>query len=157
MTPVVPLRTREHPVDLVAHAAEQLRVHDGRAEAGAHRPPGAPRQLRPGQRELLPPVVRVQAALHRWVAYAGMPLFALANAGVSVDGIVLSAGGPQWIMGGIALALVLGKPLGVIGTSWLVVRLGWCRLPPGVSWGGICLIGLLAGIGFTMSIFIAML
>lgn len=157
MTPVVPLRTREHPVDLVAHAAEQLRVHDGRAEAGAHRPAGALRQLRLGQRELLPPVVRVQAALHPWVAYGVMPLFALANAGVSVDGIDLSAGGPQWIMGGIALALVLGKPLGVIGTSWLVVRLGWCRLPPGVSWGGICLIGLLAGIGFTMSIFIAML
>ena len=58
---------------------------------------------------------------------------------------------------GVAMALVLGKPLGVVGVSWAVVRLGWCRLPPGVSWGGIGLIGLLAGIGFTMSIFIAML
>ncbi len=157
MTPVVALRTREHPMDLVTHAAEQLRAHDDRAETGTHHPAGALRQLRLGQRELLPPVVRVQTALHPWVAYGIMPLFALANAGVSMDGIDLSAGGPQWIMVGIALALVAGKPLGVIGTSWLVVRLGWCRLPPGVSWGGICLIGLLAGIGFTMSIFIAML
>ncbi|GAA4322547.1 hypothetical protein GCM10023144_02610 [Pigmentiphaga soli] len=55
------------------------------------------------------------------------------------------------------LALVAGKPLGAIGVSWLVVRLGWCRLAPGLSWGGICLVGLLAGVGFTMSIFIAML
>jgi NhaA family Na+:H+ antiporter len=60
-------------------------------------------------------------------------------------------------MTGVALALVLGKPLGVVGLSWIMVRLGFCRLPPGVSWGGIVLIGLLAGIGFTMSIFIAML
>ena len=60
-------------------------------------------------------------------------------------------------MAGVALALVLGKPLGVVGVSWLMVRLGWCRLPPGVTWGGIVLIGLLAGVGFTMSIFIAML
>ena len=60
-------------------------------------------------------------------------------------------------MAGVAVALVAGKTVGVIGASWLVVRLGWCRLPPGVSWGGVCLIGLLAGIGFTMSIFIAML
>ena len=58
---------------------------------------------------------------------------------------------------GTGLALVLGKPLGVVGVSWLMVRLGWCRLPPGVSWSGIVLIGLLAGVGFTMSIFIAML
>ncbi len=69
----------------------------------------------------------------------------------------LSAGGAQWVVAGVMLALVLGKPLGVVTVSWLMVRLGWCRLPPGVSWGGIWLIGLLAGIGFTMSIFIAML
>ena len=102
-------------------------------------------------------MVRVQAALHPWVAYGVMPLFALANAGVSLDGIDLSAGGSQWVMAGIAVALIAGKPLGVLGVSWLMVRLGWSRLPPGVSWGGIALIGLLAGIGFTMSIFIAML
>jgi NhaA family Na+:H+ antiporter len=86
-----------------------------------------------------------------------MPLFALANAGVSVGGVDLFAGGAHLAMLGIGLALVAGKPLGVVGATWLMVRMGWCRLPPGVSWGGILLIGLLAGIGFTMSIFIAML
>src|SRR3546814_5201475 len=60
-----------------------------------------------------PPVVRVQAALHPWVAYTIMPLFALANAGVSLDGIDLSAGGSQWVMVGVAIALVVGKPAGV--------------------------------------------
>lgn len=106
---------------------------------------------------MLPPVVRVQTALHPWVAYGIMPLFALANAGVSFEGLDLSTGGVQLVMFGVGLALVAGKPLGVVGASWLMVRLGWSRLPPGMSWGGIWLLGLLAGIGFTMSIFIAML
>ncbi|MBB2190099.1 Na+/H+ antiporter NhaA [Gluconacetobacter azotocaptans] len=109
------------------------------------------------QREMLPPVVRVQAALHPWVAYGVMPLFALANAGVTVDGVDLSRSGPQWVMAGVAIALVAGKFSGIVSVSWLTVRLGFCRLPPGVDWGGVCLIGLLGGIGFTMSIFIAML
>jgi NhaA family Na+:H+ antiporter len=56
---------------------------------------------------------------------------------------------------GVAAALVIGKPLGVVAASWIAVRLGWCRLPAGATWGGVVLVGLLAGIGFTMSIFIA--
>lgn len=105
----------------------------------------------------VPPVQRVQTALHPWVAYGIMPLFALANAGVGLNGLDLSAGAAPWVTGGVALALAAGKPLGVIGISWLTVRLGWCRLPAGVDWSGVVLIGLLAGVGFTMSIFIAML
>jgi NhaA family Na+:H+ antiporter len=106
--------------------------------------------------EIEPPVIRVETALHPWVAYGIMPLFALANAGVSFTGMEL-AGGVQFVTLGVALALCLGKPVGVIGATWLAVRTGRCRLAPDVSWGGVCLIGLLAGIGFTMSIFIAML
>jgi NhaA family Na+:H+ antiporter len=101
--------------------------------------------------------VRVQLALHPWVAFGIMPLFALANAGVAVHVAELSGGDASWVMVGVAVALVLGKPIGVLAVSWCVVKLGWCRLPPGVSWSGIALVGLLAGIGFTMSIFIAML
>ncbi|MBT2847399.1 Na+/H+ antiporter NhaA, partial [Staphylococcus coagulans] len=93
---------------------------------------------------------------HPWVAYAIMPLFALANAGVGFASSELS-GGAQFVTLGVALALCAGKPVGVVGATWLAVRSGWCRLAPGVSWGAVCLIGLLAGIGFTMSIFIAML
>ncbi len=103
------------------------------------------------------PVTRVQRALHPWVAYAVMPLFALANAGVTLDGVDLASGSAQAVTLGVVLALVLGKPLGVLGASWLAVRLGLCRLPDGVTWSGVGLVGLLAGIGFTMSIFIATL
>ncbi|HYP82015.1 Na+/H+ antiporter NhaA [Variovorax sp.] len=157
MTPVLPVRMRERPLDVVSRIAQDLLGRDGDAARDTALLAHPLRQLRVAQRELLPPVVRVQMALHPWVAFGVMPLFALANAGVSLGGIDLSAEGPQWIVAGVALALVIGKPLGVVGVSWLMVRLGLCRLPPGVSWGGICLIGLLAGIGFTMSIFIAML
>ncbi|MBV7486079.1 Na+/H+ antiporter NhaA [Bordetella sp. BOR01] len=157
MTPVVSRRMRERPVDMVSRVAGDLAGYDAAADALPGSLAQPLRQLRLAQREVLPPVVRVQAALHPWVAYTIMPLFALANAGVSLDGIDLSAGGSQWVMAGVAIALIVGKPAGVIGTSWLMVRLGWCRLPPGVTWGGIALIGLLAGVGFTMSIFIAML
>ncbi|CAJ0723213.1 Na+/H+ antiporter NhaA [Ralstonia pickettii] len=157
MTPVFPVRTRERPMDAVSRITKELLGRDGDATKDMSLLAHPLRQLRLAQRELLPPVVRVQMALHPWVAYGVMPLFALTNAGVSLGGIDLSAEGPQWIMFGVALALVAGKPLGVVGVSWLMVRLGLCRLPLGVSWGSICLIGLLAGIGFTMSIFIAML
>ncbi|GLR54664.1 hypothetical protein GCM10007923_58830 [Shinella yambaruensis] len=101
--------------------------------------------------------MRVQAALHPWVAYGVMPLFALANAGVSFAGVNLSGGAPLWVMIGVGIALIAGKPLGVASVSWLLVRLGLCRLPPGMGWGSVWLIGLLAGIGFTMSIFVSML
>ncbi|MET4385301.1 NhaA family Na+:H+ antiporter [Bradyrhizobium sp. F1.4.3] len=112
--------------------------------------------VRTARRETLPPVVRVQAALHPWVAYGIMPMFALANAGVNFTGTKLTDGA-QFVTLGVALALCAGKPIGVIGATWLAVRTGWCRLAPDVSWAGVCLIGLLAGIGFTMSLFIAML
>lgn len=112
--------------------------------------------VRSAKPEILPPVIRVETALHPWVAYAIMPLFALANAGVDLRTTEF-AGGVQFVTLGIGLALCAGKPIGVIGATWLAVRAGGCRLVPGVSWGGVCLIGLLAGIGFTMSIFIAML
>lgn len=157
MTPVVAVARRERPLDTLTRVARDLLHRDAQGDKDAHQLSHPLRELRLAQRELLPPVVRVQTALHPWVAFGVMPLFALANAGVSLGGMDLSAGGALWVMAGVMVALVLGKPLGIVGVSWLMVRLGWCQLPPGVSWGGIWLIGLLAGIGFTMSIFIAML
>lgn len=154
MTPVLPGRMRERPLDMATRA-----VHD--LNTSADRTPqelaGPLKELRQAQREVLPPVTRVQMALHPWVAFGVMPLFALANAGISLDGVDLSQNGAQAVTVGVLLALVAGKPLGVLVASWLAVRVGWCRLPEGVNWSGVCLVGLLAGIGFTMSIFIATL
>ena len=115
------------------------------------------RRLGTAQRDMAAPVTRVQMLLHPWVAYLVMPIFALANAGVSLDGLDLSRADAQGVVVGVFAALVIGKPLGVVGASWLAVRAGWGSLPKGVTWGGVLLVGLLAGIGFTMSIFIATL
>ncbi|QHO71384.1 Na+/H+ antiporter NhaA [Bradyrhizobium sp. CCBAU 051011] len=156
ITPVKPIPMREHPVDVVTRVADELRglLETAKGVSRMERPL---QQLHLANREMLPPVVRVQTALHPWVAYGVMPLFALANAGVTLSGVDLSVGGSQLVMSGVAIALLAGKPIGVVCATWLMVRIGWGRLPPGVSWAGICLVGLLAGIGFTMSIFIALL
>ena len=155
MTPVVPMRTRERPLKMLRGATDKLANEDVMHGDDMH-VNAQLRRIRLAQRELLPPAARVQMALHPWVAFGIMPLFALANAGVGLGELELSTNS-LLVMSGVTAALVVGKPAGVIGMSWLMVRLGLCRLPSGVSWRGIVLIGLLAGIGFTMSIFIAML
>ena len=82
-----------------------------------------------------------------------MPLFALANAGVVVD--TASLGGPMpAVIPGIFFGLLLGKPLGILTFSWLAVRLGLAGLPEGTKWRQVLALGILGGIGFTMSIFI---
>ena len=98
-----------------------------------------------------PPLHRLEQALHPWVTFAIMPLFALANAGVALSG---APGIPQ-ITIGVALGLVFGKPIGITVAAWLAVRLGVASLPERVSWRHIHGAGWLAGIGFTMSLFIA--
>ncbi|WP_439409611.1 Na+/H+ antiporter NhaA [Bradyrhizobium sp. DASA03076] len=156
MTPPRALPMREPPLQVLSRVLRQLRRGDA-AEAGGPRHLARPlRDLRHAHREMLPPVSRVQMVLHPWVAYGVMPIFALANAGVGLVGTDLS-GGRLSIVAGTALALIAGKPLGVVGATWAAVQLSWCRLPPEVTWSGVCLVGLLAGIGFTMSIFISML
>jgi len=156
VTPVRSVPMPEHPVDAVSRLARELRARFSAAKNDADSIAWPLRQLRVANREMLPPVVRVQSALHPWVAFGIMPVFALANAGVTVGGVDLS-GPASLVMSGVAVALVTGKPLGIVAVTWLAVRSGWCRLPSGVSWTGIWLIGLLAGIGFTMSIFIGIL
>ncbi len=103
-----------------------------------------------------PPLIQLEHSLKPWVAYAVMPAFAFANAGVSLEGLSLGnllAPVPL----GIALGLFLGKQIGVVGFSYVGVKLGLCTLPRGVTWAHIYGIALLAGIGFTMSLFIGTL
>ncbi len=102
------------------------------------------------------PLHQLEHDLHPWVAFFIMPVFAFANAGVSLTGLSLNdllAPIPL----GIALGLFLGKQLGVFGFAWLGIRSGICRLPDGTSWLQIYGVSLLAGIGFTMSLFIGTL
>src|SRR5690606_13424611 len=107
-------------------------------------------------RETLSPSVRLQHALHPWVAYLVMPLFALANAGVSLGGADLTGPGLSIFLGVIA-GLVVGKPVGVFVVSRLSLATGASVRPRHVDDRGLGVVGMLAGIGFTMSLFIAQL
>jgi NhaA family Na+:H+ antiporter len=106
-------------------------------------------------REAVSPVARLNAGFHPWVAYLIMPLFAIANAGVNLGGMDFDMEGGTMVMLGVACGLALGKPIGVVFVTWVMVKLGLCKLPRGIGWAGVTIIGLAAGIGFTMAIFIA--
>ena len=108
----------------------------------------------PRAEDLTSPSHRIENALHKPVAFVVLPLFALAN-----TGLIISAG---WMAGlastnglGIIAGLALGKPLGIVLFSLLAIRLGWSRMPPGLTWRHLLGAGMLGGIGFTMAIFIA--
>ncbi|MGE0688051.1 MAG: Na+/H+ antiporter NhaA [Dehalococcoidia bacterium] len=103
------------------------------------------------------PLERLERALHPWVSYLIVPLFALMNAGVSVSGGVASDALSSPVSQGVALGLLLGKPLGIFSFTWLAVRAGIGELPRGVSWSEIFGIGLLGGIGFTVSLLVTSL
>jgi len=102
------------------------------------------------------PLRQLEHNLHAPVAYAILPLFAFANAGVSFAGIRASAMLDPVPLG-IAAGLVLGKPVGVLGVTWLAVRLRMATLPAGLNWRVLLGVSLLCGIGFTMSLFIGSL
>jgi len=102
------------------------------------------------------PLQTLEHALHPWVAYAILPLFAFANAGVSLSGLTLESFTHHVPMG-IALGLVLGKTIGVFGLTWLAVKCGMSALPTGANWGQVMGVSILCGIGFTMSLFIGSL
>ena len=100
------------------------------------------------------PLQRFENTLHPWTVFGIMPLFALANAGVAIDAD-FSGMLEQPLSRGIALGLVVGKPLGIVFFSVVAVRLGLATLPNNVRWVHVLGAGCLAGIGFTMSLFIA--
>jgi NhaA family Na+:H+ antiporter len=102
------------------------------------------------------PARELEHGLHPWVTWFILPLFAFANAGVSLSGVSADALFSLLPLG-IILGLFIGKPLGITLFCWLGIRLGFARLPEGASMTSIAAVGVLCGIGFTMSIFIASL
>jgi NhaA family Na+:H+ antiporter len=101
------------------------------------------------------PLHKMEHALAPWTAFVIMPVFAFFNAGVAVGGAGAALLGPVSL--GAFLGLLLGKPIGIAGFAALAVKTGLTRLPDGTSWLGLIGVGLIAGIGFTMSLFIASL
>lgn len=112
--------------------------------------------LRLARREAVSPVDGLQHALHRWVAYGIMPLFALANAGVPLGNAQLDGVGWRVFLG-VAVGLVVGKPIGILALSLLTNRLGMTEFPTGMGARQVSLVGIVAGIGFTMALFVAQL
>ena len=103
------------------------------------------------------PNERLQETFHPWTSYVIVPLFALANAGVQISGPFLAQAFTSPVTLGILAGYVLGKPLGITGTSFLVTRLSKGRLRPPAGWASIIAAGTIAGIGFTVSLLIASL
>ena len=100
---------------------------------------------------------RITRKLNDWVSFLVLPLFALSNAGVTFSGDAFKELLSSRIAWGVVLGLVIGKPIGVVGFCRLAVKLGVAQLPTGVSWLQMAAVGTLAGIGFTVSIFISSL
>ena len=139
----------------IRHAVEEFRGQSDREDHRAEDLLGPLGHVRQAQQEAVAPVVRLQTTLHPWVAFVVMPLFALANAGVTLDGDGLLDPEMRPVLVGVVLGLVVGKPLGILAMSYLAVRLRLAVVPAAVSWRGIAVVGSVAGIGFTMAIFIA--
>ena len=100
---------------------------------------------------------RLQQLFHPWTSYVIVPLFALANAGIAIDGDFLAEGFSSPITLGILLGYVVGKPVGILGSSWLLTRLSRGRLRPPVGWVAVAGGGTIAGIGFTVALLVATL
>jgi Na+:H+ antiporter, NhaA family len=150
LTPATPIVARRALWETFASAVAS---DDDKAVIDLHGQLASVATLKSVASETISPLERLEFALHPWVAFVVMPLFALANAGVPIElGAVTHP-----VAWSVALGLIIGKPLGIAFFSWLAVKIGLATLPIGVTWKVIVGAGMLAGIGFTMSLFIASL
>jgi NhaA family Na+:H+ antiporter len=159
MAMLIPANMKLNPVDFVAksratvdhfekagHPSETVLVNQNRHAALM--------QLDVHTRDALTPLQRLEISLHPWVSILILPLFALANAGVVLEGDLATLI-TQPVTLGVIAGLVIGKQVGVSAFAWMAVRFGLASLPDGISWKHIYGVSWLAGIGFTMSLFIA--
>jgi NhaA family Na+:H+ antiporter len=114
------------------------------------------RHIDVARREAMSPAQSLIETLHPWVAFGIMPLFALANSGVAVSGGTLNE--TSWtVAAAVAVGLIVGKPVGILLASWLALRLRIGTLPAGMTLRHLVVLGVVAGVGFTMALFIAQL
>jgi Na+/H+ antiporter NhaA len=119
--------------------------------------PELAQSARGGLWSALSPNERLQQRFHPWTSYVIVPLFALANAGIAINGSFLSKAYGSAITLGILIGYVVGKPLGIVGSAWLTTRLTRGKLRPPVGWAAVTGAGAIAGIGFTVSLLISTL
>jgi NhaA family Na+:H+ antiporter len=152
----IPFRVPLSREELLRRVDERLAL----LRAETHEPAADPRIISEELEELhqrsSSPAQRLETQLHSVVSFGIIPLFAFANTSLVINpAAVRGLLSPLGL--GIIVGLVVGKPLGIGALSWLTVRLGWAALPPEVSWRHLWGAGILAGIGFTMSIFVTLL
>jgi Na+:H+ antiporter, NhaA family len=154
---VTPVREWLGPDGFLAQVRPQLAQFDAApATLSSHDLAENLRKIDLARREAMSPAASLIEALHPWVAFGIMPVFALANAGVAISRGSLDAA--SWgVVTAVAVGLVVGKPLGVLSACWLTLRLGIGTLPRGVNMRHLLVLGVVAGVGFTMALFIAQL
>jgi Na+/H+ antiporter NhaA len=119
--------------------------------------PELARSVGVGLRAAVSPNERLQLLFHPWTSYLIVPVFALANAGIAIDGGFLERAFTSPITLGIFLGYVAGKPVGIVGSAWLLTHLSRGRLRPPVGWAAVAGAGTIAGIGFTVALLVASL
>lgn len=150
---VMGLLTYAHPAE--RHALERV---TGLFRGFREQPtPELERTLRRGLASALSPNERLQRMIHPWTSHVIVPLFALANAGLTISADRIAAAFTSPVTLGIVCGYVLGKPAGILGATWLAARASRGRLRPAVGWGAVAVGGSLAGVGFTVALLIATL
>ena len=154
----IPVRSRIDSSDFVRRAREYLDAFAASGYSGLRMLTNEEQQaaleaLEDSAEQFMVPLQRVESALHPWVAYLIVPIFALANAGIALNaGLTQALTQPVTL--GVLLGLVVGKPVGVFLSTWIVERAGFAVLPEAVTWRHMFGVAFLGGIGFTMSLFI---
>lgn len=151
LTPAVPFQRPRAVSDEAHRVADETLDDPSPPDADAHHW----LHLEALSRESVSPLVRVESALHPWTSFVIVPAFALANAGVYLTAEAIGDAATSAVAVGIALGLVVGKLAGISLASWVAVRAGLVRLPEGVTWHHLVGTAAVAGIGFTVSLFIA--
>lgn len=155
---VTPVRAWRGPHGFVVDVTSEVKhmIQKGPSELSTHELATSLRHVDVARREAMSPAESLIETLHPWVAFGIMPLFALANAGVPVvvgdfDANTLA------VACAISIGLIVGKPLGILVASWFTLRLGIGTLPVGLTFRHLLVLGVVAGVGFTMALFIAQL
>lgn len=155
LTPVRAWLGTEGFVDDARRELDAL-AHTDKDELSSHALAQSLRHVDHARREAMAPSESLIEALHPWVAFVIMPIFALANAGVSLDAGPLPEDAGT-VVEAVALGLLVGKPLGVLAAGYLTVKLGIATLPRGIRGAHMLTLGIVAGVGFTMALFVAQL
>jgi len=156
----IPATARLAPLAFTAHTRDALDEIESAAVPGEHTLVDGARaeactSIRRDALHAMAPLQRMETALHPWTTFVILPLFALGNAGVRLVGADVGGLLASPVSLGIVFGLVVGKPIGIFAMTWLAVRFRVADLPMGVNWLHVLGAGVLGGIGFTMSLFVA--